>query len=439
MADQDFNINIRTIADTTGITLTKTQLEAFNRSIAAGETQRVAAQLAAQNSYYDATSKSFKSLEAQQEAATPKQSHLLGPGRSLNLIAHAAIYAAGYELVRSFRAAANEIEKISGELDKQGAQIVENAQKFSEEAKFATSTADVIKIGEGALKGVEAAHKNLLDVSARELSVWQKIADIWAAGFKDKGPIAQALELQQAQAQQNYQMERNNAIHEITAAQRTKDNLATRGYAEKVEYLTGKIKEQEDTQKRVGVSNIEDYLKAGKEADNYRQILEGVNSERRKELAGAGDRTKQILKNEELAREARKYGREDQAAALDIGAQVLKQGATAQEMAEYKRLSGQEEAEALTRKRQEAIDRDLERQRSERNANYKTAEQIGRENADRAAAEANERAGRGKAAEPPAKPPATQPQAQPSAAPTPSPDVVQAIQNLEAKFDRYWS
>lgn len=403
MADQDFQIRVVTTSDTSGLIQTKEQID---------------------------------KLAAQMKAANQSAFEL---GQALRVIGGGAVITGGYKLIQTILESAKEIEKISTELNKQGGQIVVNAQKFSEESKFAKTTADVIKIGESALKGVETAHKNLLDISNKELTTWQKVADIWAAGFRDKGPIKQALELQQAQAQQNYEMERNNAIHEISAAQRTKDDLATKSYGEKVEYLTDKIKEQQDIQKRVGVENIEDYLKAGKEAENYSKILVGINNERKNEISQGGERTKQILKNEELAREARKYGRQHEAEAFDIGTRLLKESSTTQELAEYKRLSGQEEAEARTRKNQEALDRELERQRTIPSANYKPNEQIQRETRERIDTEANERARRGKVQEQQQPQPQAQPEAKPSPAPTPSPDVVTAIERLGEKFDRYWS
>ncbi len=411
MADQDFKINVITTANTAGVQQTTAAFDQLQAKIAA----------------------------TKKAAETPTgSSGAQDFGRDIGRLIGLAGAGAVYKFFDVIKQSAAEIEKTTVELQKQANQISENAQKFSEMAKFATTTAGVIKIGEGALKGVETAHKNLLDLSQKELTIWQKIADIWAAGFKDKGPIKQALELQQAQAAQNYQMERTNAIHEITAAQYTKDALASKSYTERVEYLTGKIKEQQDIQKRVGVANIEDYLKAGKEAENYAGILADVNNQRRAEISQAGDRTKAILKNEELERESRKYGRMDQAEAFNVGTRYLKATATDQELAEYNRLSGRDDAEIQTKKRQAEIDKELERQRSIPTANYKTAEQIARESRERIDAEANA-AAREKTQPPAEQPAVTPPAAKPSPAPTPSPDVVTAIHELGDKFDRYWS
>ncbi len=166
----------------------------------------------------------------------------------------------------------------------------------------------------------------------------------------------------------------------------------------------------------------------------------------KKDYDSASDKTKAILKNEELASEARRHGRIDEAAALDVGTQALKEQATGQELSDYRRLSGKDEADKRQREAQEKLNKDLEAQRAQPNANYKTPEQIGRENADRAAAEATERANRDKPTAPveDKKPAPAEvdrkpgPEAKPQPAPTPSPDVVTAITLLGQKFDQYW-
>lgn len=244
MADQDFKIRVVTTADTSGIRQTSAGL----------------AQLQKQS-------------EGQAKAAEQAGYEL---GRALRVVAGGALIAGGYQFVSQLRSAAAEIEKIAVSLDKEGEQLVSNAQKFSEMAKFAKTNADVLKVGEGALKGVEAAHKRLLDAASQELTIWQKIADVWAAGFKDEGPIAQAKRLAFEQAAQNYELERQNAIRAVSEALRTKEALSARTYTQQIEFLNQKIAEQEAIQKRVGVARIEDYLKAGEAVENYRKILNDV-------------------------------------------------------------------------------------------------------------------------------------------------------------------
>ncbi len=97
----------------------------------------------------------------------------------------------------------------------------------------------------------------------------------------------------------------------------------------------------------------------------------------------SSDRTQEILKNEELARRARAAGRFEQGAALDVGTRALKETATGIELEEYRQLKAARDAK----------DREF-------------------------------------------KP---KPQEQGQQGQSTQPDVVQAIQNLEAKFDRYWS
>ncbi len=491
MADQDFNIKVVTTADTSGLRQTSAEMDAIARRQAEAEAKWARSPINPKN----------------QTGTSGKGEVTSGLG---SFVAPTALIAIGYEFVSQLSKAAGEIQKISDELNKQGAQIVDNALKFSELAKFATTEADVLKVGEGALKGVEVAHKNLLDISGKELSIWQKIADVWAAGFKDKGPIAQALELQQAQAAQNYQMERSNAIHEITLAQRVKDDLAAKSYADKIVYLTDKINEEEEAQRRAGVANVEAYLKAGAAAENYRKILAGVTADEKKreaaksqksegvvakgvqqtedefarsqqkaaeqhhaermakiqqlkeaEATGDDEKAKSLkdeLSSDRFARDQRKEalqrysanqedlmeregGSPDALGVLGTGGATRKKYLKAQaelaDIYEQERKEKHPEQVADQKKRQAELDRDLEAQRGEKTATFKTAEQIGRENAERAAAEANERAGRGKAPAETKPVEQTKPEAKPSS--LPSPDVVRAVEQLGQKFDRYWS
>lgn len=255
MAEQDFNIRIRTTADTSGIRQTQIALDNLTKE---------------QKEYLDQVGR--RAYEA---------------GRAIRVALGGAAIAGGYKFITEINSAAAAIEKISKEIDKQGEQLIRNVQSTAELAKFATTNSDVLKVGEQALKGVEASHKKLLDSAAQELSLWEKAADVWASGFRAEGPIAAAKRLAFEQAQQSYAMERQAAIHDIIAAQRDADALAVKDYTQQVEFLTDKIKEQEATQRRVGVQHIEDYLKAGVAAENYRKILNGIVHEHEREAAAA--------------------------------------------------------------------------------------------------------------------------------------------------------
>ncbi len=427
MADQDFNIKVVTTANTAGVQQTTAAFDQLQAKIQA----------------------------AQKAASVPPAAGGIGSaatdfGRIIGFAAGGAVY----QFLEVIKQSALEIEKVSTELQKQGNQISENAQKFSELAKFSTTQDDVLKIGEGALKGVETAHKNLLDISGKELTTWQKIVDIWAAGFKDKGPIAQALELQQAQAAQNYQMERTNAIQEITSAQRTKDDLAAKSYADKVAYLTDKIDEQDRAQRRAGVSNVEDYLKAGAAAENYRKILAGIKSEEDKSKTPEQKSADKTADNEAAKRKARDFA-EVKAYGRILSPQEransgIPEDLNAAEKQRQASIKAQQDAEKAVEEQTSAQSRGItvEQLRNERSylgkpqtvpnpfldANYKTPGRIARESADRAAAEANQRESERFE---PEKVPEKPPQAHP--VPLPSPDVVKAIENLGNKLTSLWT
>ncbi len=313
MADQDFNIKVVTTADTSGIRQT---------SISMAELQ--------------------KQIQAQNIAAQQMGYQL---GQALRVVAGGAIIAGGYKFVSQLHEAATEIERVSTSLDKQGAQILSNAQKMSEMSKFAQDNADIIKIGESALKGVESAHARLLEEAGRELTVWQKISDIWAAGFKDKGPIAQAQELAKSQASQNYEMARTSAIQAIAAAKINETRHASQTYEETVKELNDRIKEQQAlANTHWQQQDIQSYLSATSAVEKYTKELENLKaahdkavSETGKKIAAADPQVQAILKQEQAARVAREEGRQNDAALLDKSAEAFKRGATPQQLEQVKK------------------------------------------------------------------------------------------------------
>ncbi len=274
MADQDFKINIVTLADLSGIKITQQQLDALNNAAQSGNKQAIAR---------------LKELtQAQRDA--DRQAYQAGVG--IRTVVAAGTIAAGYKFVASLHEAVANIEKMSQELDKQGAQMVSNAQKFAEMAKFSETNTDVIKIGEGALKSVEAAHKRLLDVSSRELTTWQKIGDIWAAGFRVQGPQAAALEIERAIAAQNDEIERQSAIYDISTAKVAAAKQATETYEETVTRLTDAIaKEQAKQTPEMLEKDTAGYLKAAAAAEQYKKQLDSFK-ESQKKIAESPDSTK---------------------------------------------------------------------------------------------------------------------------------------------------
>ncbi len=270
-------------------------------------------------------------------------------GQSIRVIAGGAVIAAGYKLVSTLRDAATEIEKVSQSLDKQGDQIVKNAQKFAELSKFARDNSDIIKIGEGALKGVESAHEKLLEESGKELTVWQKIADIWAAGFRDKGPIAQAKELAEAQASQNYQMARTSAIQAIASAKILETRQSLQSYDETLDELTDRMRKQEELAAIHWLNkDIESYLKAKSAAEQYKKEIEALNAVHDKEVKKREQQEKSIQQAGNKAAELEKKAAAAQG--TPGGEEAAQQAAQARAEAQRQEAEFREQQRAAARK-----------------------------------------------------------------------------------------
>jgi hypothetical protein len=142
MAQDDYEIKIRTTADTAGIQQTSAQLR----------------QLEAQT----------KQQTSDAEAAGRIGGRLVG-----QLLGGLSVFAI-IDMVKNLSA---EFAKVAAESEKIGAQLVRNAQKYAEEAKAAETQADVIKIGHSALRDVEAAHERINTVQKERLGIAQEIQD----------------------------------------------------------------------------------------------------------------------------------------------------------------------------------------------------------------------------------------------------------------------
>ncbi len=327
MADQDFNIKVVTTADTSGIKQTVAGLSQIEQMQA------------------KAASAPGVGTQSSEEAA--RAAYQLG--QSLRIVAGGALITAGYKLVSTLRDAATEIEKVSQSLGKQGEQIVANAQKFEEMSKFARDNADLIKIGEGALKGVESAHQRLLEEAGKELTIWQKIADIWAAGFRDKGPIEQAKELAEAQAAQNYEIARTSAIQAIASAKITEARHAAQTYEQTLQELNDRMREQSALADiHWAQKDIQSYLTATSAAEQYKRAIEDLKAAHEKEIAPAraelaklvpglsgqqptkevDQSVQRVLMNEQAAAKAHAEGREKDEEMFSKSAEAYRRGLT---------------------------------------------------------------------------------------------------------------
>lgn len=277
MADQDFKINVVTTANLQGIQQTGAALGQLSK-------QQLAQQQAVQNAAYEV-------------------------GRALRIALGGAVIAGGYKFVSDLRAAAVAIEKLSAEMDKQGAQLVRNAQAMAELTKYATTNADVIKIAEGSLKSVEQTQKAMIDAAAEELTLWQKIQDVWTTGFKDTGPQAAALKLKQEMASQNFEMARQHALQDISVAKFMEAKRASQTYSQTIAELNQKIKENEQlAATHLAQGDVQSYLSSASAAEKYKQQLSQVTNERDKSVSKisnaidqADPQVKAVLMNEQAA------------------------------------------------------------------------------------------------------------------------------------------
>ncbi len=344
MADQDFNIKVVTTADTSGIAKTTDEIRKLRQ-----EALRSALTPVPEGLGGTATTAKAPEFPKKSEAQLllSRAEELFGLSRRLQLLAAGAVIAGGYKFVSDLRAAATEIEKISVELGKQGGQIVSNAQKFAEMSRFARDNADIIKIGEGALNGVEQAQARLLEAAGKELSTWQKIQDVWTSGFDvfSRGvarPQADALKLQQAMAAQNYEMARMSAIQAIASAKIAEARHATQTYEQTIKELTDRMKEQQTlANTHWQQKDVESYLVAASAAEKYKKEIESVEAARdkamgkaAKEANAADSQVKAIIGNEQAAAKARAEGRDKDADMYQKSADQYRKSATEEQRAQ---------------------------------------------------------------------------------------------------------
>lgn len=316
MADQDFKINVVTTANLSGIQQTGTALQNLSK-------QQLAQQQAVQAAAYEV-------------------------GRALRIALGGAVIAGGYKFVSDLRAAAVSIEKLSAEMDKQGAQLVKNAQAMAELTKFATTNADVIKIAEGSLKSVEQTQKAMLDSAAEELTLWQKIQDVWAKGFRDTGPQAAALKLKQEMAAQNFEMARQHALQDITVAKFMEAKRAAQTYSETISELNQKIDEQEKlAATHLAQGDVQSYLSSASAAEKYKAQLQDVTNTRNKsvddiskKIDAADPNVKAVLMNEQAAAAAEPGSRDQDL--FQQSADQIKKSFSPEQQRQYTKIQGTE-------------------------------------------------------------------------------------------------
>src|SRR5215472_12458927 len=173
MADQDFKINIVTLADLTGIKLTQEGMDAIYSAAAAGNQEAI-----------DALKKLEGAYKSAQRAAEEENREFIAGIRA----------AAGYGLLigGSVAAAINkfaaEENKVTDELNKQSESLVKNVQEWNKLAQVATTPEQLATIGEKAVSEIDKLRAAFNEANTDELSTTQKILDSIVHFFS--GPIA---------------------------------------------------------------------------------------------------------------------------------------------------------------------------------------------------------------------------------------------------------
>ncbi len=163
MADQDFNINIRTLADLTGIKLTQEQLNALQTAAANGNKQAIAAlkQLTAAEK------------EAAQAARQQAQEQVQG-------IRNASAYGLliGGFVAKAINDLATAQNKVTKELDEQGRVLVKNVQEWNKLAQSASTPEQLANVGEKAVSQIDALRIKFNEVNGEALSLTDTVKDL---------------------------------------------------------------------------------------------------------------------------------------------------------------------------------------------------------------------------------------------------------------------
>jgi hypothetical protein len=334
MADKDFNINIRTTADTTGVKQTEAEL-----------------------------------ARLQKEADKGAKETGASIGR---LIAPFVTAFSAFKFVDQINTVAERLKQTSEELAKQGEQLVENGKHYAELAKSARDEGDVIKIAERALHDTEAAHKRVVAAQQEELTWWDKITDsvyhglVNVASFneatKDAGRIAkEALDLRVAGQEREEAIARQNLVSAIRSGEAYKEAFERRKaepFAQAIKEITDQIAEQERILKSIDYTKFpESWLAAAKNIERSKSDLQEIVklqekavSQTAKDIKGAPPQVQRILMNEQAARIATAEGRERDAELFTRSAEAFKRGATPQQLQQAAKLEGSKDiVEAINR------------------------------------------------------------------------------------------
>jgi hypothetical protein len=302
MADQDFNINIRTTADTAGVRQTQAAIE---------------------------------QLKQQTAAAGAAGGGLESFGSAFGLSA----VGVGVALNRAIKAYGDEQVRIAEEAAKHLDLLIASAKKWDDMARAATSMEDVLKLAETATKSVADAQGELLKFQNEGLAGWKEWLDalVTIKGFTS-GPFAKAFEDEANRLADNAERirdSRRRAVEDAKATAAGFDEEKLKPIDEAYADINAKLQEQERLQEQVGTSNIDSYIAIGKQIEIYKaQLKELMDLEKQrkreeeataqskqedvdfwaKQIRGASPQVQRILQNE--------------AAGFTGVAEALKRGAT---------------------------------------------------------------------------------------------------------------
>ncbi len=163
MAGQDFNINIRTLADLTGIQLTQQQLSALQSAAAAGNKDAIAA---------------LKKLsDAQKDAAAVARQAEQEFNYGIRAAGAYGLIIGGFvaKAINDFAAAQNKVTK---ELDDQGRSLVKNVQEWNKLTQASTSMAELATVGEKATAQIELLRTKFNEANSETLTLGQSVQDL---------------------------------------------------------------------------------------------------------------------------------------------------------------------------------------------------------------------------------------------------------------------
>ncbi len=353
MADQDFNIKVVTTADTSGIKQTSAEFEKLKQQAEKARQDAGAAALFARVP-------PGGSAQSQGTPGDPVNTNL-----TRGFISAAGF---GYIVARVINGIAEETNKVTAELDKQGEHLVDLSQKWTDMAKAATSSEDIAKIAASGAKEIDELGKAIIKAANPDVSIGATIVDNLVKRFMNLGKetedamgpneeLAQAL--LQGLAQDQQAMIELNA-HAIELGRTFEDSFAKR-QAEPLADALADVAKEMDKAKTEQDALTGAMLRTKGGIDRYNELSSTLaNLTRQTDLLTAADVRRQrqaeaadkarakaaaaedsfikgavgtadpnvqrVLQNEEAARRAQAEGRGNEADAFTKTAEAFKRG-----------------------------------------------------------------------------------------------------------------